>query len=510
MSDRVTGRKRAAGVAGNTLWSAAATGANAVYFFALIPLITKLGGLDGYGLWEGTTVLVALMAPLAWMGLRSGFTRYNAGVTERHELSANFHAVLLAVVGAAILLGGLELAVSPLLASRVFAGEPQAGGTLRLAAILLAVEAVHLVVLEYYRATMRIRAYAAIVVTQRSAELGLLTALLVSGHGITACVGATAVVRAAALLAAYGGVVATAGIARPDLTRLWPYMVFGFPLLLNEFLGRVLKAADRLLIGYYWDTDAVGAYAVPFNMGMVFLLYTSTLQVWLYPHLSSLWNRGNKEQAVALLEQVLRFFVLLGLPTVIGMASVGPALVSVVSSPDVALQTALVVPLLQTGLFFYGIASLTLYALVLAERTAAITWVLLGAVVVNLGLNVLLIPRMGIEGGALASLCGFLFLSVLMTVVARRAIPVRVIPGGWQMPRVLLACLAMAVVVALIGPHGPLRLAVAVVAGAVAYGVTLLATRCVTLAEIRGLRGGSAGEDFVEDVGVDVVEEGPR
>ncbi len=487
------GRKRPGGgrgVARQTLWSAAATGANAVYFFALIPIITKLGGLDSYGLWEGTTVLVALMAPVAWMGLRSGFTRYNAGAVERRELSANFHAVLLAVVAAAILLGGLELALSPVLASRVFAGQPQAGGTLRLAAILLAVEAVHLVVLEYYRATMRIRAYAAILVSQRGLELAAVTGLLMGGYSITACVAATLVVRGAALLAGYAGVVATAGIVRPDFTRLWPYMVFGFPLLLNEFLGRVLKAADRLLIGYYWDADAVGAYAVPFNMGMVFLLYTSTLQVWLYPHLSSLWNRGKQEQAVAMLAQVLRFFVLLGLPTVVGMASVGPALVTLVSSPEVALKTALVVPILQTGLFLYGMASLTLYALTLAERTAAITWVLLCAVGVNLGLNVLLIPLLGIVGGALASLTGFLFLAVLMTVVARRAIPVRVVPDGWQIPRVLLACLAMAIVVALIGPDGPIRLAAAVTAGAAVYGGTLLATRCVTLAEIRALRGG--------------------
>lgn len=481
---------------GRTLWSAVATGANAAFVFALIPIVTKLGGLRTYGLWEAFAVLVALVAPVAWMGLRSGFTRYSAGIEDRRTLSANFHAVLLVVVPAALALGALEGLASPLLAREFFSADPLAYPLLRIAAGLVAVESIRMIVMEFYRATLRIRALGVLEACQRSAELTVITVVLWRGGTVVGCATGVLAVRIVAVAVAYTGAVRAVGWERPDFSRLLPYMTFGLPLLTNEFLGRVLKVADRFVIGRYWTMDDVGLYAVPANLAMVFTLYTSTLQVWMYPHLSGLWNQGKKQEAVDTLSRALRFYTLLALPTLAGLTALGPLAISMVADPQTAVQTVAILPLVGAGLMLYGVAALTLYALTLVERTAMISVLLCGTVAVNLTLNVALVPRLGITGAGVAHVTGFALLALVMGLLVKRFLRLEVFTP-WQLPRALLCCVAMAAAVWAVGTvtSGLPCLIVSVVVGAGVYGGGLLWTRCVTIAEVRALLGRRAIED---------------
>ena len=476
--------------ASKTLWSAVATGSNAAFVFALIPIITKLGGLHAYGLWEVFAVLVGLLAPVAWLGLRSGFTRFNAGLDDRRALSANFHAVLLVVVPAALVLGCLEWLASPLLARQFFDADPLSFPLVRLAGGLITAEAVRLIVLEFFRATMRIRTLGLLEAAQRTAEVVLITGVLWRGGTVVGCATAVLAVRLSVVVIAYVAVVLQIGLVRPDFTRVLPYMAFGLPLLLNEFFGRALKVGDRFVIGHFMSMDDVGVYAVGVNLAMVFTLYTATLQIWLYPHLSGLWNQGRKAEAVQALERALRFFLMLCLPTLAGLAALGPQAVTVISDPATAIRTAPIVPLVGLGLMFYGISALTLYALTLVERTIVISALLVATVALNLTLNILLVPVLGILGAGIAHASAFALLAVAMTLAARRVLPVNPFPGQWFLPRILACCTALASVVAIVGwvaPGGLVSLVVAAALGAVVYGGLLLATRCVTVAEIRTL-----------------------
>jgi len=478
--------------ASKTLWSAVATGSNAAFVFSLIPIITKLGGLRTYGLWEAFAVLVGLLAPVAWLGLRSGFTRYCAGLEDHKTLSANFHAVLLVVAPAALALGCLEWLASPVLARQFFRADPMAFPLLRVAAALIAAEAVRLIVLEFFRATMRIRTLGLLEGAQRIIEVALIVVVLRQEGTVVGCAAAVLAVRLSVIGIAYVVIVSQTGWARPDFTRILPYMTFGFPLLVNEFLGRALKVGDRFVIGHFLTMGDVGVYSVGVNLAMVFTLYTATLQIWLYPHLSGLWNQGRKEEAVRALERALRFFLLLCLPTLAGLAALGPQAAAVVSDPATAVRTAPIIPLVALGLMLYGVSALTLYALTLVERTAVISALLAGTVAINITLNVLLVPTLGILGAGIAHATSFSLLAITMTVAARRVLPVNPFPGQWFLPRVLASCVVMVCVVAVVGwvaPTGLPSLVVSILLGAAVYAGLVLGTRCVTIGEIRSLLG---------------------
>src|SRR5690606_13169715 len=160
-------------------------------------------------------------------------------------------------------------------------------------------------------------------------------------------------------------------------------------------------------------------------------------------------------------DQTLRLLLVLIGPVVAGLYAFADPIVRLVfgaeyagAAPALQIMTWTLVPI-------YANAVLT-HLLIAAGRQAAMMWTSSGAAVANVGLNLLMIPRMGVLGAAIATLLteGMLLLGnygfartvlprfPLWTGLARAAVPV-VVPVGilaiWGDPRwaaVLLAAVA--------------------------------------------------------------------
>jgi O-antigen/teichoic acid export membrane protein len=114
-------------------------------------------------------------------------------------------------------------------------------------------------------------------------------------------------------------------------------------------------------------------------------------------------------------------------------------------------------------------------------RRTQLNWVVTGiAAAINIVLNVVLIPRYGMIGAAIATLVAYVVLFVGMWVRARRVYPV---PYQW---RRVLTLAAVAVALTAVGTAvGSLPLAIAL---AVAYPFALLPLGFYQPAELRRLR----------------------
>jgi O-antigen/teichoic acid export membrane protein len=86
-------------------------------------------------------------------------------------------------------------------------------------------------------------------------------------------------------------------------------------------------------------------------------------------------------------------------------------------------------PVLVTGLLIYALHIFFNAPLLIYRKTIALTAITAVSCVLNILLNMLLLPRMGLMGAAIATLASYLILVVAMAVTSRRymsfAIPVR-------------------------------------------------------------------------------------
>jgi O-antigen/teichoic acid export membrane protein len=171
-------------------------------------------------------------------------------------------------------------------------------------------------------------------------------------------------------------------------------------------------------------------------------------------------------------------------------------------------DAAPVVAWTAVGVFFYGVYLLTSIGLNITAQTRYYPLSTLAGAGLNLGLNLVLIPRFGLLGAAWANAAGYAVQTVLAYRFSQRFYPI-----AYDHRRImgLLVITATAYLVAVLPPEMPALVGV-VVRGGIVVGVTaggLLVTGIITPADARmltALRRGSRTESDTAVPPGDVTE----
>lgn len=192
---------------------------------------------------------------------------------------------------------------------------------------------------------------------------------------------------------------------RPQLIQA--YRRYVTPLFGMALCAWVLNYADRYLIRLYLTDADVGQYTMGYSLGAKLLLLSTPLLAFLSPHMLTL-RRANQPASMvnALVFRYLRHYMLgAGLACLLfflGRNLIGTLLLS--AQYEQAMNVA---PIVATGYLFLTSIHLLELKWYAFGQTRYILWHTLFGVVVNLALNMLLIPRLGIIGAAWATMIGY-------------------------------------------------------------------------------------------------------
>jgi O-antigen/teichoic acid export membrane protein len=103
----------------------------------------------------------------------------------------------------------------------------------------------------------------------------------------------------------------------------------------------------------------------------------------------------------------LKYLLALAIPFVFGAAILAKPVLSMFSTSEIAAEGYFVVPLVALGTLFMATYVVIAHILILVKRTKVIgaAWIL--CALINLGLNILVVPRIGILGAALSTLISY-------------------------------------------------------------------------------------------------------
>jgi O-antigen/teichoic acid export membrane protein len=190
-------------------------------------------------------------------------------------------------------------------------------------------------------------------------------------------------------------------------------MRFGVPLTISAVAIWVVASADRYLVGWLMDLEAVGVYAPLYRVSMLFSGAAATVVVW--------WGSESLRRGASWAADRTQRFLVIVVPaaTVAAMVAWWPLwyfLVGVVDRPED--EVGAVVAWLLCSVVAWVAANVILAPLVAASdvKTSAVVWVV--AAVVNIGLNLALIPKYGLPGAAAATA----FAQATAAVLAWRAL----------------------------------------------------------------------------------------
>ncbi|WP_208586125.1 flippase [Gracilibacillus suaedae] len=179
-------------------------------------------------------------------------------------------------------------------------------------------------------------------------------------------------------------------------------LIYSLPLLLTGFLGFISQKTDIFMIGYYLNNENVGIYRVALQIGTISSFVLVAFNMIFAPTISSLFNRGDMNKLSYMFKTITKWVVTINL-IAFGLIVLNSAeIMSVFGEEFVSGNVALI--LISIGqVVNVGVGS-SGYMLIMTGFPKYEMYNNFLTVSINVILNLILIPKYGIEGAAIASL----------------------------------------------------------------------------------------------------------
>ena len=141
----------------------------------------------------------------------------------------------------------------------------------------------------------------------------------------------------------------------------------------------------------------------------------------LLPAVSKFWEQKELAKTKNYFAYSTRLFLALAIPVAAGLYILSQPLLGILATSEYMVGGSLVL-LVALGIIFYGLYSINVYVIYLVEQTKWLPLMIGIAAATNAGINIALIPKIGIMAAAISSIVSYFILAAIVTVWARRAI----------------------------------------------------------------------------------------
>lgn len=260
-----------------------------------------------------------------------------------------------------------------------------------------------------------------------------------------------------------------------SLSALPQLLAFGGPLIISFAFSSLLTVADRFLLGYLLGPSQLATYAVGYVlvdriMALLFLAVATPA----YPLSTKTLEQEGQEAAQRQTYHTGIALLALVVPACVGLIMCSDALAEVMIGNALRAGALQVMPWIALSSLLGGLATHYMdHAFYLSRRTHWLMVTQGGALLLNLLLNLLLIPRYGVLGSAYANLASYATLLALSISLGRRVFLIHfpLIPG---LKIVAISLVMGAVIQQLAVPMTLAGLAIKVISGGIIYALLAL------------------------------------
>lgn len=200
------------------------------------------------------------------------------------------------------------------------------------------------------------------------------------------------------------------------LKPVWDALKFGLPLVPHLLSGWALTFVDRIMLEHFVPLSDVGYYNLGYNLGMGMLVLVTSINQAYQPHYYDLMRSGREPE-----KRIIRITSLsiagLGVITLFGSLFAGE-LITVLTPPKYQNAAIFVPPILLSYLFvgFYFFVGSPLFYF---KKTGLLPLITGSAAVLNVLLNLLLIPRYGAIAAAWSTLISYGAMLLFYYIIAQ-------------------------------------------------------------------------------------------
>lgn len=177
---------------------------------------------------------------------------------------------------------------------------------------------------------------------------------------------------------------------------------FGFPLLLANLSGVAVNVIDRYALNSYDLLKYVAIYTLAVKVASVLkLVIVDSIKMAISPLMIRKIDAEDNKRFYSKVLLYSSFVLMMG---IIAVSLFSLELIKVMTKSSQYWEAYFVIPLLCLSVYFVNLKDVTTWGLFISKKTKIIGTIVLFAGIMTLGLNLVLVPLLGMTGAALATL----------------------------------------------------------------------------------------------------------
>lgn len=421
-------------------------------------VIARQFGPDTYGIFSLAVMLSGWFIIFSIMGLNQGLLRYIPifrAKNEKGKIKYIIRKSLVFLLVSGAIFGLLFFLLSSFISIRIF-NEPDLIMFLKIFSLAIPATILFMALLAILRGFERIgwSSFLSSIVSP-FVKVMLIWILIIVGFGLNAVLYSYVFGVVLTLIVAFfiyrftvvkvlgkegGETKAEPGAFKEMLSYSWPFLFAGI-------IWRIFHWTDSFFIGVFQSAREVGIYNVALPIAMLLTISSQLFLSLFFPLVNREYSKGNKKTINQLSQQIGKWTLILNVPI----------FVILILFPDIVIQLLFgieylgaenAIRFLAVGILFLSLFEISNRLIATAGKSKTILYDILFVAFVNIILNIILIPRYGINGASISTMISFILLSVIFAAQSYKYL--KIIPLRKKMVNVVVSGLVSSMILILL------------------------------------------------------------
>lgn len=443
-----------------------------------IPIITKSFSTADYGVWAQVNTFVSLVPNFVNLGLPYTMVRFLAAEKDKEIIKQSFYSMMLLVLASTLIMTVVFLIFSNQIASALFDGSMQ---IMYIVIVMSFFACLDLMLLSYFRTFQQIVLYSTFLVLQTYIGVVFSIVLTWMHQPIDIVVlgrffGFFLVFIAMAIL-----IVRELGFTT-KLKNLKEELKFALPTVPNNISSWVVDSSDKFVIGIFLGSAAVGCYSPGYALGNIILMFLTPFAVLLPAVLPEYYEKGDMDTVNTFLTYSMKYYLLITIPACVGLGLLSKPLLYILTTTIIADSGFMITPVVALGAMFMGIYGIVNNIIILEKKTTILAHIWIAVAILNIVLNILAVPYIGIYGAGLATLVCYFFAFAVTVIYSKKYAR---LPFDYKsIVKIIIASVIMGIFVIVLNPMGIINIILVIAVAVVIYFAVLALLKGIDKKEI--------------------------
>ena len=449
----------------------------------LLPIVTKSFTINDYGTFVIINTTISLIPALASLGLPYTMVRFLSAEKDKEKIKEDFYSISGIVLVSSFIISALLFLLSKNVGAVLFNGDINLA---RLVAVIVFLACINALLLNFFRTFQQMRRYSLILIIQTYLGVFLISYFAINGLGIFYAAIGILIANIISFSIMIIFIVSNIGFKIPKFKNMREYLAFGLPTIPANLSSWIVDSSDRYVIGILLGSAFVGYYSPGYTLGNILVMVLAPFSILLPSVLPKYYEEKNTEKVRIFLKYSIKYFLLISIPAAFGLSILSKPILLILTTQAIALNGYLVTPFVAASAVLFGFYAIAGNILILEKRTKIMGSIWLIAAVLNLSLNIIFVPYVGILGAAAITLIAYLAAFILTIYYSSKSFKFDF--DIIFILKSLVASIVMSGIILYLNPYGILNVIIAVVIGTVVYFVLLLIFKGIKTDEFQFFR----------------------